>query len=71
MNPIEQKQQKINAWLRRHADWQVTIRLNSLYGCVQIQAEHGGKVAQSWMGNSLEKRLDEVIEFLGIDKEQG
>lgn len=70
MNPIEAKQQKVNAWLRYHPDWQVTIHLNSLYGCVQVQVEHGGKCVQSWIGNTLEKRMDEVMGYLGIEREQ-
>lgn len=67
-NPIEAKQRKINTWLRYHTDYQVTIHLHSLYGCIQATVERNGKWEASWIGNTLEKRLDQVIEYLKIDE---
>lgn len=67
VNPIEEKQKKINWWLRHHTDYQVIIHLYSLYGCIQATVERNGKWEASWIGNTLEKRLDQVIEYLKIE----
>lgn len=65
---IENKQRRINWWLRHHTDYQVTIHLYSVYGCIDIVIEHNGEHIKSWIGDTLEKRLDEVIMFLNIDE---
>lgn len=65
---LEQKSQAINTWLRYHSDYQVTLSFLSLYGCLEIKILHKQKILHMWIGDTLEKRLDEVIFFLRIEE---
>lgn len=66
---IEQKHSMINCWLRHHPDHQVLLRFCGIYGCAEIEVIRGNeRIHLSW-GNTLEKRLDEVLRFLGLSEE--
>ncbi len=61
---IEKKAHFINSWLRYHSDYQVTIEFLSLYGTIEIKITRKGDYVRMWIGDTLEKRLDEVIAYL-------
>ena len=85
MNPIETKQSRINYWLRHHTDYDVVYHFNGTYGCVHItivknlhiergdgeRSSYSYEHVKSWAGQSLEKRLDQVIAYLKIDEWEG
>jgi hypothetical protein len=66
-NPLELQAQRINRWLRYHTDYQVQINFLSLYACIDVRIERKETLVKSWIGSTLEKRLDEVIRFLHIE----
>lgn len=69
-NPIEQKHLTLNTWLRRHPSYQVILRFLSLYGCCEIEVLYEGERQHLSWGDTLEKRLDEVLKFLGIEEKK-
>lgn len=71
MNEIEIQQRRINHWLRYHTDYQVTIHLNTVYGCIDVQITKDNEHIKAYIGNNLAKRFDEVIKFLKIDEWEG
>jgi hypothetical protein len=66
MSSIEQKSRALNGWLRLHTDYKVTLSFAELYGCLEISLLQKGQYVHIWIGDTLEKRLDEVLAFLAI-----
>jgi hypothetical protein len=66
MSDPEMQQQRINRWLRYHTNYQVTINLYALYGCISVEVKRDSEQVLYRIGTSLSKRLDEVILFLDI-----
>lgn len=62
----DEKIAAIRQWLRFHGDYDVNISLHNAYATIGIAVTVGSRVVFQDIGMDFGKRLDKVIEYLGV-----